>query len=688
MNIDVINSTRNSQKNESLFSHRLFSYSNLSIVRACISHRYNLLPKSVRSIFDIPVSTVQTASSWIFPSILFTEGTKVLQNFGFSWNKMTNNFLLASMLGFTFASFYINPWYYEKNSEVFKHLDNMSNHEMPDEEFYTILYTLLWDFTKVLSLYTLLSALNSISESLLVRSIVLKKQYQFIQDWLTNFSIYDFKMSDLLSTAGMDKDDKERENLTPVTLFQDLKTQTAIVSLWNFRIRSAIDFYTACNVIFSETPYMSIPTPFGGINLPVLIVVGSLYSSTKNILLSSFDRPMQRIMKKMNQLSDKIINQISGVHNYAELITFLDGEEYEIKKLLNLLKLENKESLKYDLLSFMKGLISSIDSNISMFLPYFVFLKSVRSGLMERSQAITSFNYYFSISHFLNWFSNTDVERKLIEEGLRRQKIYQESRQTWELIRTEMESKIKDSEKIGFSGYIYADKKKTTLLAKGEFELEPGSITHFDAPSGCGKTTLFRVFRRIWGAIDIDQGYCSLPKNKSIFIPSQVYVLDSQEPLFQTVCYPFKHGDNTKNLIEQKKWEHLNLVKTWFQQLNLPDHIFNNLQKLPRKDKKSNEESTNNWVVSLSEGERKRVFLCNMLLKLYTQDKDIKFLVMDEPFKGVDFKTQKIMVNFLKVLHKKTNCTILYSNHEYNHDFNTHRLTVDPDSKEYSISKI
>lgn len=238
-------------------SNRLFTYSNFAIARACIAHRYNLLPKSIRSIFDIPVNTVQIVSNWFLPSILFTEGLSVLSNFGFSWNKMTNNILFCSMLGSTFASLYITSWYFDKYSDVFSYFGKMDDLSIPDDEFYEGFYNILLDFSKASLMVNLFNSFGKITESLLVRRIVLEKQYRFLQEWLTNFSIFDFKMGDLLSVTGMEH---EKENLlSPITLFQDIKIQASILSLWRSRIDTAITFYSACCLIFTQTPFISIP---------------------------------------------------------------------------------------------------------------------------------------------------------------------------------------------------------------------------------------------------------------------------------------------------------------------------------------------------------------------------------------------------------------------------------------------
>jgi ABC-type uncharacterized transport system fused permease/ATPase subunit len=139
------------------------------------------------------------------------------------------------------------------------------------------------------------------------------------------------------------------------------------------------------------------------------------------------------------------------------------------------------------------------------------------------------------------------------------------------------------------------------------------------------------------------------------------------------ICYPEKY-----NPLMDK----LELVQGWFKSLNLPDHIFKNLSEFP-----DNNEITylSSMARLASDGERKRLAFCNILLKLMTQD--IKFICLDEFLKGVDAPTQEIMTKLLIDVIEKSNpkCVLLFSNHENNHGLNTHTLTINGDTKEFEL---
>ncbi len=702
-----------------------------SITRALLAVGYNYCPAPVRALFSISVTTVRVIQQNVFPSILITEGYKAFcQNFGLSKDKVFNNILLGCMMACTASKFYVNPWFSESHENINAAWYKIDDKTISDEEYFAQYYAALSNFLMVLSIYISSSVFNNIISSMLRRAITFREQYEFVQKWLSNYAAYGVNVNNVSSNEEPDNEktnlyqetnvecqspsflqsrinlikeqyelvqkwlsnfmdyslkvndfyqaidqSNEKLNLNPVKLFEDIENQGMLIALWNSRINSIVDCVIACRALFAVSPPMALSFYFGTIVLPRLLVLGIAYSLSFNTLVALFEAPAKQFLQKMNQLSDNIIRQITNIDNNAELITFLEGESFEAQKLLALLINKRKQSTIYAFLDAGKEYIVNFITNFQWLLPILASLKDVRNGTMKKEAVGPFMNYYFDLNGFLTWSKNNFDILSAIEQSVRRQSLYEERLQAWAVKRAEIEEQVTDSDKISFSGSVFADDNHENLLAKGKFTLQSGSITHIDAPSGCGKTTLFRIFRRVWGNFT---GKCGLPKQKSAFLPSHVYVLGADEPLFQTVSYPVNHNDLK---------EHMQRVEFWMEQLNLGEHVYAGLVKLPLNDAKEKANARAfNWMTSLSDGERKRVAFCNILLKLHTQD--IKFLVLDEPFKGIDFRTQEIMVGLLQEAIADSNCTVLFSNHEHNHNLNTHVLTVDKDTKQYKLEAL
>lgn len=681
-----------------------------SIPRASVSF-YNALPLPIRALFYIPVKGAQIIQRNVFPTILFTEGYHLFrQHLGFSSEKLVQNLVIAGFIYLTsptwimgniflgalislsnksfeirlnnlflygmllcaIAKFYVNPWFMEKYQEIDAIWYNIDNKTITDEEYYASYYLSIWNFSQALSVSVSFELFNNILSSLLSKVITFKKQYEFVQEWLSNYSAYGINAG---NTSSGSEIDNERANLNPVKLFEDIQNQSAIFFLWNSRVNSIINCYTAVYALLNMSPPLALSFYFGTIILPRLLVACVAYSLFYNALLALFEIPSKYLFQTINKLKDSIIRQITNIDTNAELITLHEGEKFEETKLLNLHNETRKQSIKYTFVDSGKNSISSFIMEFQWLLPFLATLDSVRTGVIKQEEVGPCLHHYFRINHFMTWVKDNFDQLNAIEQSTRRLALYTERLQAWRTKRVEIEKKVTVSDEISFDGSIFADEEHKTLLAKGKFTLEPSSIIHIDAPSGCGKTTLFRIFRRVWGEFD---GTCTLPK-ETAFLPSQVYVLGIDEPLFQWVCYPNNHKDLASNL---------ELVKGWLgpKNLNLPEHVFNNLVNLPvNGDEKSKTNTVFNWMTTLSDGERKRIAFCNILLKLHTQN--IKFLIMDEPFKGVDYQTQKIMTNLFKdaISHSKSKCTVLFSNHEHNHQLNTHTLSINKVDKEYKL---
>lgn len=678
--------------------------SSLSSVPRVLNSYYDSVPWPVRSLFSIPVRFAQIIQRNTIPTILFTEGYHVFrQNFGVELNKffpmalagglvalqssnillnlaigglviamssidkrLQNNLLLYGIAICTFAKVYINPSFDEKHEGIMGVWHKVDNTTIPDIEFFPSFFDAVWNFTVALAKLLLNDAIIKALSSDLKGNIVHQRQLEFLKEW--PLAILGRNIRNKLGKEG----DNEKANLNSVQLCNsDIENQNLLLPLWISRVNTIVDCALVCYTLFTDSPELVLPLYFTTIILPRFLVMSIGYSFIFNALLSFFEAPAQKLHRKLNQLKDVTIRQITNIDHYARSIILLKGMDFEIKKLLSFLIQERRLAKIHDILDSIKEFIMEFIKEFQFLFPLLTSVFDIRNGKMRPEEVSPYISFFSRINIALTWVKANFEKLDEIAQSIQRLTSFRECCQEGAAKLSKIEEKRVHSDVIGFTGSYYADDDCKILLGwtNAGIVFEPGSRILFDVKSGGGKSTFFDVLD---GSHNFD-GKCTLPIDKSIFYPSEVYIPGPDEPLFQMICYPEKYGSHT---------DRLELVGGWFKSLNLPDHILENLNELPS----NNEQAYLNFIAQLaSDGEGKRLAFCNILLKLVTRE--IKFLCMDEFLKGVDAPTQKIMSNLLIEVIAQSNkeCVLLYSNHENNHGLNTHRLYIDETTKELKI---
>ena len=172
--------------------------------------------------------------------------------------------------------------------------------------------------------------------------------------------------------------------------------------------------------------------------------------------------------------------------------------------------------------------------------------------------------------------------------------------------------------------------------------VEPGTITALVGPNGGGKSTLFKA---IMGFLTPRQG--------------EIHIADrsvQQAQKYQWMAYVPQSDDVDWNfpvsvfdVVMMGRYGYLNFLR-------IPRHsdrqrVMDCLERVGMKDLRHRQ------IGELSGGQRKRAFLARALAQ------EGKIILLDEPFTGVDVKTEKQIIDLLLQLREEGH-TILISTHD------------------------
>jgi len=601
-------------------------------------------------------------ANFLLPEVMRREAIVIFRdNFGFSRSKFRNNLKLVVLIIFIMSKFFVNPAYDRAMEAVSRVWNQVEDQEIDDDVYFNRFYRALWRFLLYLFALIFVEEVIHIVEVSLSVEIVAKKKIAFAKRYLNNFVAYGIQLDESQTEVKSEIAADEQKSLQVVKLFQDIEQENALLGLWISRIDTFVDFITAIGALWRVSPPTDIAlTSTYTITVPVLIVTGLAYSFVRYFFSGFFEKPLLKITAALSHATDKVIRQLTQVQTFSESICWYRGEEYELRKLIQCIHEESSVESKYHRVNLGRRAIETFFMNISWLVPITVCLPQVRRMEIRREQLSLCMINFRRMNSFLIWSQmrmNFHSLRK-IRDSTRRLALFDLRESEWEITRKEISSKLSFGSTVEFSGTLFADGSRKRELANGEFKFSRGDIVHLSAPSGCGKTSLMRAFAGINGNYD---GSVKLPNN-SLFLPSQVYVLGEDDPLLQTLVYPSDHSEVTEPQVK--------LVQTWIQKLKLPDHLWDDISRLRNSSEKALHST--NWLLSLSDGERKRVAFINVLMKM--KKSQPTFVVLDEPFKGVDHQSQRVMIELLREF-TQTQTIILFSNHEGNMNFNTHTLT-------------
>ena len=175
-------------------------------------------------------------------------------------------------------------------------------------------------------------------------------------------------------------------------------------------------------------------------------------------------------------------------------------------------------------------------------------------------------------------------------------------------------------------------------------QIPDGSITALLGVNGSGKTTLFRS---IMGILKINSGKIIIDdQSPEIAIKNN---LISYVPQYDDIDWDFPIL--VKDVVMMGRYSYMNFMR----KPNPVDYkiVEESLKKVGMDD------LNNRQIGELSGGQKKRVFIARALAQ------ESKILLLDEPFTGVDSKTQETILELIKQEREK-NKIILISTHDLN----------------------
>lgn len=182
---------------------------------------------------------------------------------------------------------------------------------------------------------------------------------------------------------------------------------------------------------------------------------------------------------------------------------------------------------------------------------------------------------------------------------------------------------------IRISDVTVTYKNGHTALYDASFEIPTGTITALVGVNGAGKSTLFKVLMGFVPAAKGEISILGMPVKQALKQNIVAYVPQAEEVDWS---FPVLVED----VVMMGRYGHMNFMRI----ASKKDHeaVSDALMRVGMTEFRKNQ------IGELSGGQRKRVFLARALAQ------DGKVILLDEPFTGVDVKTEDAIVGLLREL--------------------------------------
>lgn len=356
--------------------------------------------------------------------------------------------------------------------------------------------------------------------------------------------------------------------------------------------------------------------------IPGYLVWGSLLVALVNSgITHMLGKSLATMNQKEERLEAKFRKDLEFVHNESENIALETGEKYHQKKLEKDLEQISQNAFQKLWVKLKVSAFQMSYNYLSNILPYIFAAPAYFSGLIDFGQAMQIGVAFSEVSNSLNWFVNSYTTLKKYQTSIER------------IIELEEELNLENCEMNKKNIHIHQSKSNVLIIknlsiayprsANPNFimrhlnlEFKPGENTLIKAPSGFGKSTLFKAIRDTWGH---GKGEISIPQHqKTYFLPQKPLI--PHDSLKAILAYP--DADDTYS---DEEYEAALLA------------VGGNMERfIPELDK------IDTWSKRLSLGQQQRISFARALLK------KPDWLFLDEATASLDEESENQLYTLLK----------------------------------------
>jgi len=273
-----------------------------------------------------------------------------------------------------------------------------------------------------------------------------------------------------------------------------------------------------------------------------LVWVALISAMTASFLTHIIGKPLSSLRKQEERAEAEFRNSITPLQEDAENIAEERAEEYyratishRIKEVSEITK--KSIAVQTRVVAFQNGYLHA-----SSIIPYLLAAPLYFTGLIELAQLMQVATAFSQVNSSLSWF--VESYPTLINYRTRALRIHELSQQcdmdhTHSLRNNiRVEERPKDTIKVKgltlLRPYPRADKDEPILTALN-LTLNPGEHTIIKAPSGLGKSTLFKAIAGTWF---YGEGRIKIPSDKTRYIVPQYPTMPSGTTLKELLTYP------------------------------------------------------------------------------------------------------------------------------------------------------
>ncbi|KTD77171.1 ABC transporter ATP-binding protein/permease [Legionella waltersii] len=404
------------------------------------------------------------------------------------------------------------------------------------------------------------------------------------------------------------------------------------ISLSTDFIRSTLSF-----VVFVSTLWIvggTLSFVLLGLNIVIpgyLVWASLLFALGASLITKLLGTSLNSLNQKEESLEAQFRKDIEIISAESENIALEKGEPYHKTVLEKDINTISENSLQKIGVSLKVNGFQSLYTNLVQIAPYILTAPLYFMELIQLPQIMQIGNAFNEVSSALNWFINSYEYIKKFQASTLRIMELENALNPDNSVQKEKEIRVQASNsnsiKVKELHVTYPQKSESTayMVRALNIEFKPQENTLLKAPSGFGKSTLFKTIRKTWtygnGQIEIPEG------QSTYFLPQKPLIL--QDSLKAVLAYPNPVDTYADNEYKEVLAAIGGNMEGFIPEL---DHL-------------------DNWSKRLSLGQQQRISFARALLK------KPDWLFLDEATASLDEESECYLYQLLK--EKLPNTTII-----------------------------